>query len=127
MKREVMEAVQANFRPEFINRIDETVVYRRLGRDQIRKIVDIQLGGLQARLGRRGLTLEVGDDARDLLARIGFDPQFGARPLKRAIQRHLEDPLAQKVLAGEFPPGATIVASARDGEIALATARSAAA
>jgi len=122
-----LSALSKHFRPEFINRIDETVVYRRLGRDQIRKIVDIQLAGLQARLGRRGLMLEVRDDARDLLARIGFDPQFGARPLKRAIQRHLEDPLAQKVLAGEFPQGATIVASAREGEIELATARSAAA
>jgi ATP-dependent Clp protease ATP-binding subunit ClpB len=122
-----LEALSKHFRPEFINRIDETVVYRRLGRDQIRKIVDIQLGGLQQRLTRRGLTLEVRDDARDLLAKIGFDPQFGARPLKRAIQRHLEDPLAQKVLAGEFPAGATIVVSAQNGEIALAPARSAAA
>ncbi|HVZ31396.1 MAG TPA: AAA family ATPase, partial [Polyangiaceae bacterium] len=122
-----LQALSKHFRPEFINRIDETVVYRRLGREQIRKIVDIQLAGLQQRLGRRNLTLEVRDEARDLLANIGFDPQFGARPLKRAIQRHLEDPLAQRVLAGEFPSGSTIVASARDGEITLETARSAAA
>ncbi|HEU4583981.1 MAG TPA: ATP-dependent chaperone ClpB [Polyangiaceae bacterium] len=122
-----LEALRKHFRPEFINRIDETVVYRRLGREQIRKIVDIQLSGLQQRLGRRNLTLEVRDEARDLLANIGFDPQFGARPLKRAIQRHLEDPLAQRVLAGEFPGGSTIVASARNGEITLETARSAAA
>jgi ATP-dependent Clp protease ATP-binding subunit ClpB len=122
-----LDALSKHFRPEFINRIDETVVYRRLGRDQIRKIVDIQLSGLQARLGRRGLTLEVRDEARDLLARIGFDPQFGARPLKRAIQRQLEDPLARRVLGGEFPPGASIVVSAREGEITLEAARSAAA
>jgi ATP-dependent Clp protease ATP-binding subunit ClpB len=122
-----LEALGKHFRPEFINRIDETVVYRRLGRDQIRRIVDIQLTGLQQRLGRRGLSLEVRDDAKDLLANIGFDPQFGARPLKRAIQRHLEDPLARRVLAGEFSPGATIVATAQNGEIALATAQSAAA
>jgi ATP-dependent Clp protease ATP-binding subunit ClpB len=122
-----LQALSKHFRPEFINRIDETVVYRRLGREQIRKIVDIQLAGLQQRLGRRNLTLEVRDEARDLLANIGFDPQFGARPLKRAIQRHLEDPLAQRVLAGEFPAGSTIVASARNGAITLETARSAAA
>jgi ATP-dependent Clp protease ATP-binding subunit ClpB len=122
-----MEALSKHFRPEFINRIDETVVYRRLGREQIRHIVDIQLAGLQQRLARRGLSLEVRDDAKDLLAGIGFDPHFGARPLKRAIQRHLEDPLARRVLGGEFLPGAVIVASALDGEIALTTAQSAAA
>jgi ATP-dependent Clp protease ATP-binding subunit ClpB len=127
LQQVAMDALGKHFRPEFINRIDETVVYRRLGRDQIRHIVDIQLSGLQARIGRRGLTLEVRDEARDLLAKLGFDPQFGARPLKRAIQRHLEDPLAQRVLAGEFPAGSSIVVSARDGEITLETARSAAA
>ncbi|MEY2933119.1 MAG: hypothetical protein RL033_3868 [Pseudomonadota bacterium] len=122
-----MEALSKHFRPEFINRIDETVVYRRLGREQIRHIVDIQLAGLQQRLARRGLSLEVRDEAKDLLAGIGFDPHFGARPLKRAIQRHLEDPLARRVLGGEFLPGAVILASAQDGEIALTTAQSAAA
>jgi len=122
-----MDALGRHFRPEFINRIDETVVYRRLGRAQIRSIVDIQLEGLKARLAKRGLQLEVRDEAKDLLANVGFDPQFGARPLKRAIQRHLEDPLARRVLGGEFPPGGTIVATAREGEIALDLARSAAA
>jgi ATP-dependent Clp protease ATP-binding subunit ClpB len=122
-----MDALGRHFRPEFINRIDETVVYRRLGRAQIRSIVDIQLAGLKARLAKRGLLLDVRDEAKDLLANVGFDPQFGARPLKRAIQRHMEDPLARRVLGGEFPPGATIVATARDGEIALDLARSAAA
>ena len=122
-----LAALSKQFRPEFINRIDETVVYRRLGRDQIRRIVDIQLSGLQQRLGRRALSLEVRDEARDLLAQIGFDPQFGARPLKRAIQRHLEDPLARRVLAGEFPTGSSIVVSASEGEITLEAARSAAA
>ncbi len=120
-----LDALSKHFRPEFINRIDETVVYRRLGREQIRHIVDIQLAGLQQRLARRGLSLEVRDDAKDLLANIGFDPHFGARPLKRAIQRHLEDPLARRVLAGEFPPGSSIVATAQDGEIVLSTAQSA--
>jgi ATP-dependent Clp protease ATP-binding subunit ClpB len=122
-----MEALSRHFRPEFLNRIDETVVFRRLGRAQIRRIVDIQLGGLQARLQRRGLSLLVRDEAKDLLAGVGFDPQFGARPLKRAIQRHLEDPLARRVLAGEFMPGSTIVVSAENGELALSAAQAAAA
>jgi ATP-dependent Clp protease ATP-binding subunit ClpB len=114
-----MEALTRHFRPEFINRIDETVVYRRLGREQIRKIVDIQLLGLSKRLARRDLALEVTDEAKDLLANVGFDPQFGARPLKRAIQRHLEDPLAQRVLSGAFMPGETVRVSARNGELEL--------
>jgi ATP-dependent Clp protease ATP-binding subunit ClpB len=122
-----MEALGRHFRPEFLNRIDETVVFRRLGRGQIRRIVDIQLGGLQARLQRRGLSLVVRDEAKDLLAAVGFDPQFGARPLKRAIQRHLEDPLARRVLAGEFMPGSAIVVSAQNGELTLSNAQAAAA
>jgi ATP-dependent Clp protease ATP-binding subunit ClpB len=122
-----LDALSRHFRPEFLNRIDETVVFRRLTRAQIRSIVDIQLSGLNARLQRRGLGLEIHDDAKDLLAAVGFDPQFGARPLKRAIQRHLEDPLAQRLLAGEFLPGSTIVVTARDGELVLSAARAAAA
>jgi ATP-dependent Clp protease ATP-binding subunit ClpB len=119
LRRVAMEALGQHFRPEFINRIDETVVFRRLGRLQIRHIVDIQLQSLRERLGRRGLSLEVRDEAKDQLAEVGFDPQFGARPLKRAIQRHLEDPLARRVLAGEFLPGTTIVVSAQNGELTL--------
>ena len=122
-----LEALRRHFRPEFINRIDETVVYRRLGREHIRQIVDIQLEGLRSRLERRGLRLEVQDAAKDAIAEVGFDPQFGARPLKRAIQRHLEDPLARRVLAGEFMPGSTLVVSARDGSIAIDAVQPAAA
>jgi ATP-dependent Clp protease ATP-binding subunit ClpB len=80
-------------------------VYRRLGREQIRRIVDIQLEGLRARLEERELELEVTDAAKDFLAEVGWDPQFGARPLKRAIQRHLEDGLARRLLAGDFKAG----------------------
>jgi ATP-dependent Clp protease ATP-binding subunit ClpB len=127
LRRVAMEALGQHFRPEFLNRIDETVVFRRLGRAQIRHIVDIQLSGLHSRLERRGLSLEVRDEAKDLLAEVGFDPLFGARPLKRAIQRHLEDPLARRVLAGEFLPGTTIVVSAESGQITLGAARAAAA
>jgi ATP-dependent Clp protease ATP-binding subunit ClpB len=127
LRRVAMEALAGHFRPEFINRIDETVVFRRLGRSQIRRIVDIQLESLRERLSRRGLSLDVRDEAKDQLAEVGFDPTFGARPLKRAIQRHLEDPLARRVLAGEFLPGTTIVVSAKDDQITLEAARAAAA
>jgi ATP-dependent Clp protease ATP-binding subunit ClpB len=127
LRRVSMEALSAHFRPEFINRIDETVVFRRLGRSQIRHIVDIQLESLRERLSRRGLSLDVRDEAKDQLAEVGFDPLFGARPLKRAIQRHLEDPLARRVLAGEFPPGTTIVVGAKGDQITLEPARAAAA
>jgi ATP-dependent Clp protease ATP-binding subunit ClpB len=109
-----LEALRQHFRPEFLNRLDEIVVYRHLGRDQIRAIVDLQLNHLAARLGARQLALRVDDSARELLAAVGFDPQFGARPLKRAIQRHLEDPLARRVLGGEFLPGDTVEVG-RDG------------
>jgi ATP-dependent Clp protease ATP-binding subunit ClpB len=127
LRRVSMEALSGHFRPEFINRIDETVVFRRLGRSQIRHIVDIQLESLRERLSRRGLSLDVRDEAKDQLAEVGFDPLFGARPLKRAIQRHLEDPLARRVLAGEFPPGTTIVVGAKGDQITLEPARAAAA
>jgi ATP-dependent Clp protease ATP-binding subunit ClpB len=94
--------------------LDEIVVYHRLERTQIRRIVDIQLARLAGRLRRRDLTLEVSDAAKEHLAELGYDPQFGARPLKRAIQRYLEDPLAQRVLGGQFLPQTTIVVD-RDG------------
>jgi ATP-dependent Clp protease ATP-binding subunit ClpB len=104
----VMEALKAHFRPEFINRLDEIVVYRRLGREQLRSIVDIQLHYLAERLANRDLGFDVADSAKDFLAEVGWDPQFGARPLKRAIQKYVEDALAKRVLAGEFVPGDSI-------------------
>jgi ATP-dependent Clp protease ATP-binding subunit ClpB len=114
MKRNAMEALRVQFRPEFLNRLDEIVVYRRLGREQIRSIVDIQLGHLAERLESRELTLEVEDSAKDFLAVVGWDPQFGARPLKRAIQKHLEDGLARKVISGEFLPGDVVLVKKGD-------------
>ncbi len=108
MRQVAMLALRDVFRPEFINRLDEIVVYRRLEQEQIRRIVDIQLTRLQGRLRRRQLSLEVSDAAKDYLAQTGYDPQFGARPLKRAIQRHLEDVLARRVLQGDFPAEATV-------------------
>jgi ATP-dependent Clp protease ATP-binding subunit ClpB len=108
-RRAVLDEIRQVFRPEFLNRLDEMVVFNRLEREQIRYIVDIQLDRFAKRLERRDLSLEMSDRAKDLLAEAGWDVQYGARPLKRAIQKNLEDALARKVLAGEFPPGTTIV------------------
>ena len=125
MKSAVMAVVGKHFRPEFINRIDETVVFHPLGRDQIRGIANIQLASLLDRLRERELTLEVDDALMDKLVEVGFDPVYGARPLKRAIQQQLENPLAQDILAGKFPPGATIRATL-EGNSAVFSAKEAA-
>jgi len=111
------QALRSHFRPEFLNRLDETIVYRRLGRDQIRHIVDVQLERLAARLLGRELALQVTDAAKEVIAAQGFDPQFGARPLKRAVQRLVENPLAEAVLRGEYEAGGTVVVDASDGQI----------
>jgi len=108
MKESVMEIVSQHFRPEFINRIDDVVVFHPLGRDEIRKIVDIQLEYLHDRLAERDMTIILSEAARDRLADAGFDPVYGARPLKRAIQQQIENPLAQEILKGTFKPGDTI-------------------
>ncbi|MGI9286370.1 MAG: AAA family ATPase, partial [Pseudomonadales bacterium] len=110
MKEAVMNVVNQHFRPEFINRIDETVVFHPLARAQIRGIATIQLSFLQQRLAERELQLNVSDDVLDKIIEAGFDPVYGARPLKRAIQQMLENPLAQEILAGKFAPGAVIKA-----------------
>jgi ATP-dependent Clp protease ATP-binding subunit ClpB len=117
MKAAVMEIVQQSFRPEFINRIDDIVVFRPLGTEQIRSIVDIQLGFLRKRLQERNMELSLDDAARDLLGEAGFDPVYGARPLKRAIQQQIENPLAQRILQGSFGPGDRIKVTARDGQL----------
>jgi ATP-dependent Clp protease ATP-binding subunit ClpB len=120
VRRAVMDEVRRAFRPEFLNRLDEIVFFHRLDVAQIRRIVDIQLQRFSERLARRDLHLEVTDRAKDLLGKEGWDPQYGARPLKRAVQRHLEDPLARKVLSGEFPPGTTVVVDlGPTGELAI--------
>jgi ATP-dependent Clp protease ATP-binding subunit ClpB len=104
MKAAVMEIVGQHFRPEFVNRVDEAVVFHPLGREQIRAITDIQIGYLRRRLAERDIGLAVSTGALDHLGEAGFDPVYGARPLKRAIQQQLENPLAQAILAGEFGP-----------------------
>jgi ATP-dependent Clp protease ATP-binding subunit ClpB len=127
MKSAVMEIVGGHFRPEFLNRIDEIVVFHPLAKDQIRKIVDIQIGNLRKRLLDRDIELELDDAARDRLSEAGFDPVYGARPLKRAIQQQLENPLAQRLLRGEFVPGDRIRVGASDGALTFDRARRAAA
>ncbi|WP_394824289.1 ATP-dependent chaperone ClpB [Pendulispora albinea] len=109
LRRAAMDEVRKAFRPEFVNRLDEIVVFEPLKRTEIRSIVDIQLRRFQARLDRRDLRVEVTDAAKDYLGEVGWDPQYGARPLKRAMVRYLEDPLAKRVLAGDFPAGTTIL------------------
>jgi len=122
MKSAVMEIVQQSFRPEFINRIDDIVVFHPLATEQIRKIVDIQLGYLRSRLTERDMDLKLDDRARDLIGEAGFDPVYGARPLKRVIQQQIENLLAQRILKGEFGPGDVIKVSARDGKLEFAKA-----
>ena len=116
MKIKVMEVVAAHFRPEFINRIDETVVFHSLGKEHMAGIAKIQLGRLEKRLAERDLKLDISPAALDQLVEVGYDPTFGARPLKRAIQTHLENPLAQRILAGDFLPGSTVHVDYKDGE-----------
>jgi len=120
MKSAVLEIVQQNFRPEFVNRIDDMVVFHPLGTEQIRAIVHIQLGQLRKRLVERGLDLALDDKARDLLGEAGFDPVYGARPLKRAIQQQIENPLAQQLLQGRYASGDRIhVNVGEDGRLAF--------
>ncbi len=117
MKAAVMEIVGQQFRPEFINRIDEVVVFHPLLGEQIREIADIQLGYLKARLADRDMAISFSSDALDRLGEAGFDPVYGARPLKRAIQQRIENPLAQEILAGKYLPGDTISVDAEGDEL----------
>jgi ATP-dependent Clp protease ATP-binding subunit ClpB len=118
IERRVDQALRAHFKPEFLNRVDETIVFHSLNRDQFHQIVDIQLGRLRDRLRERRLEIEVSSSAKDLLAERGYDPHYGARPLKRVIQRMIEDPLAMRILNGDFPEGSKIAVepnASRDG------------
>jgi ATP-dependent Clp protease ATP-binding subunit ClpB len=117
----VLDDVRATFRPEFVNRIDEIVVFDPLGRDQIAAIVGIQVELLARRLAERGLSLELTDAARELLASRGYDPAFGARPLKRLIQREIADPLAFRLLSGEIEPGRPVIVDAEGDRLVFGT------
>ncbi|MEX1178761.1 MAG: ATP-dependent chaperone ClpB [Nitriliruptor sp.] len=122
LRERVMADVRGHFRPEFLNRVDETVIFDRLDAPQLRAITDIQLDRLRARLADRDLTLEVTDAALDHLAERGFDPVYGARPLKRVIRRELEDQLAKSLLTGEIEEGVTVRVDVADGELAITNA-----
>jgi ATP-dependent Clp protease ATP-binding subunit ClpB len=117
MKATVMDIVGAHFRPEFINRVDEAVVFHPLGRAQIHSIIRIQLGYLRQRLRDRDMDLELSDAALDTLAEAGFDPVYGARPLKRAIQHRIENRLAQEILGARFQPGDVIRVDVKGEEL----------
>ncbi|MFW6146835.1 MAG: ATP-dependent chaperone ClpB [Thermodesulfobacteriota bacterium] len=113
----VMDMLQATFKPEFLNRIDETIIFNSLGKEEIKQIVDIQISELMARLQDRKINLNLTDGTREFLADVGFDPVYGARPLKRAIQHHLEDELALKILSGDIQDGDTVNVSVKQGKI----------
>jgi ATP-dependent Clp protease ATP-binding subunit ClpB len=121
VREAVTQVLREHFKPEFLNRIDDIVIFHRLSREQITQIIDVQLERLRAMLHERNISLKLEDSARELLAREGYDPNFGARPLKRAIQTLIQNPLSMKLLRGEILPGQLVVVSARDGEMEFAT------
>ncbi len=117
-----MEGVQATFKPEFVNRLDEIVEFNQLTREEIGRIVEFQVAALAERVREKGVEIELTEDARTLLGNLGYDPTYGARPLKRVIQKRLVDKLALKLLEGEFVPGDRVRVDARDGELELTAA-----
>jgi ATP-dependent Clp protease ATP-binding subunit ClpB len=119
---QVMEIVRAHFRPEFLNRLDEVILFHRLGSAHMAPIVDIQVGRVGKLLADRKVTLDLTEAARAWLGRVGYDPVYGARPLKRAVQRHLQDPLAEMILRGEVKDGATVAVDEGDGRLVLMVA-----
>jgi ATP-dependent Clp protease ATP-binding subunit ClpA len=114
MEDKVMAELKKHFRPEFLNRVDDVIIFQSLDESELARIVDIQLGRLEQRLAQQNLTLDVDAAAKKLLASEGYDPQFGARPLKRAVQEHLLNPLSMKLLEGKFKPGDKIKVTAKD-------------
>ncbi|MBW8895816.1 MAG: AAA family ATPase, partial [Acidobacteria bacterium] len=124
-KRQVLDALREHFRPEFLNRIDEIIVFHALAREQMRRIIDIQLRGLMKRLEDRKIHVELTDRAKDVLIAEGYDPVYGARPLKRVIQRRVLDPLAMRVLQGEFGEGSRVRIDAPRGDLEFSKAEEA--
>jgi ATP-dependent Clp protease ATP-binding subunit ClpB len=122
VREDVLADLRTNFRPEFLNRVDDIILFSRLDRTQLRNIVEIQLRGVRDRLAARKLTLDVTDAAMDAMAAEGYDPTYGARPLKRVIQRRLQDPIAMAILEGRFNEGDTIEVDAKDGQITITRA-----
>jgi ATP-dependent Clp protease ATP-binding subunit ClpB len=116
---QVMDVVRAHFRPEFLNRLDEIVLFHRLGQEHMAPIVDIQVARVGKLLKDRKIVLDLTEAAKRWLGRVGYDPVYGARPLKRAVQRYLQDPLAEKILAGEVPDGSTVKIDEGDGGLTM--------
>ena len=116
INRRVMEALRREFLPEFLNRVDEVIVFHPLGRAEIRQIVDLQLRRLSKQLEENGFGFEISDAAKDQLGEEGYDPAYGARPLKRVIQQRLQNELANELLSGRLPQGCKIVVDVKDGE-----------
>jgi len=121
MEARVTAALRANFKPEFLNRIDETIIFHNLSPEQLSKIVAIQLERLKTRLGEQNMELVLADQAITFLAEKGYDPTYGARPLKRVIQKHLENPLSMKILKGDILPGTRINVDVSDDNILFQT------
>ena len=119
MKESVLDALRHHFRPEFLNRVDETIVFHSLSEEDLKKIVDIQLDRLRIRLAERRITLELTDEAKTHLALAGYDPVYGARPLKRAIQREIETPLSRLILKGDVKDNTVLRADVSGGAIAF--------
>jgi ATP-dependent Clp protease ATP-binding subunit ClpB len=117
VRREVMDTLREHFRPEFLNRIDEIIIFQPLTREQMRSIIDIQLRGLMKRLEERKIRIELSDRAKDLIIEEGYDPTYGARPLKRTLQRQVLDPLAMRVLQGDFREGDTVRVDVSGGKL----------
>jgi ATP-dependent Clp protease ATP-binding subunit ClpB len=122
IRTDVLQVLRDHFKPEFLNRIDDIVVFEQLTKDEIAKIIDVQLEKLRKTLEDRGITIELDDAARELLVQEGYDPVYGARPLKRAIQTLIQNPLAVSLLKGDIAMGQTVRISAQDGEIKISPA-----
>jgi ATP-dependent Clp protease ATP-binding subunit ClpA len=118
-RRSLLDALRKTFRPEFLNRVDDIIVFNALSKEHLTLIIDVQLRRVSALLEGKGLGLEVTQSAKDVLMTEGYDPAFGARPLKRAIQRLLQDPLSLRLLSGDFSPGDTVVVEGNTGKHAL--------
>jgi ATP-dependent Clp protease ATP-binding subunit ClpB len=122
VRERIEEILATTFKPEFLNRIDDTVIFHRLSRDDLSRIVDLQVEQLAGRVRERGISIELSDDARTLLGNLGYDPTYGARPLKRVIQKQLVDKLALKLLEGEFSEGDAVLVGAEAGELTFTRA-----
>jgi ATP-dependent Clp protease ATP-binding subunit ClpB len=119
MREQVTEALTQTFPPEFLNRVDDVVIFHRLSREDLKQIVEIQVALLAKRVEERGIQIELTDKAKELLGNLGFDPTYGARPLKRVIQKNLIDTLALRLLEGEFSEGDVVKVDAEDGELSF--------